>query len=419
MRKTFGIVVAGAIAGLSLQGCGGGDGPSAPTTTTTGHVQTAHYPAEMLQFAGRWYDSGNDNINTWGQQVTAKFTGSGHVGVYMTSSCPACIDDAMYFSYKIDDGEWQKVKLSAGTPQMLASDLETHHNHTVTFGRSDEASDGTFIFTDWALDSGYTALMPDSPDTAPFRYEAIGDSITAGFMSECNSEATGGCQHTGISTTNAYNTYVRHLADHWGTTDWSTVSRTGVGIVANEPSNHAMIDLYKCREWYAVTCFHEWDFSSATSHPDVITINLGTNDFALANDSPSKADYQGMYTTFVSFVRSAHPGATIFCINPLQYSIAGAPAGRPANQYTDMMNAIKDACESLGLNDTKISYIDTGSFGHSPVEPVMDNTVDSTHPTASGHELFAQFLIPLLTPIVRQNNPHVRLPAPTGFQVLV
>merc|ERR1712167_473385 len=171
-----------------------------------------------------------------------------------------------YFSYKIDDGEWVKERLSHEAPHMLATDLDRHQNHTVTFGRSDEAADGTFTFTDWALDSGYTAWMVD----ALLSYEAIGDSITAGYMAECSAQSTlHGCNQ-GIATTNVYSTYVRFLADHWGTTDWSTISRTGVGLFANEPSNHAMIDLYKCREWYANTCFHEWDFSAAASHPDVI-----------------------------------------------------------------------------------------------------------------------------------------------------
>merc|ERR1712224_363604 len=103
MGKTFGIVAVGTIAGLSLQGCGGGgDDPSSPTATTTGQVQTANYPSDKLQFSGRWYDSGDgDKTMTWGQQVTAKFTGSGTVGIYMTANCPACIDHQMYFSYRI------------------------------------------------------------------------------------------------------------------------------------------------------------------------------------------------------------------------------------------------------------------------------------------------------------------------------
>lgn len=254
---------------------------------------------------------------------------------------------------------------------------------------------------------------------SPLTYQSIGDSITTGYKSECQSQTRQSQTHTvcqpGLDTTNVYKSYSRHLADHWGTTDWSTVARTGAGIAQIEPAagvvaDRAMIDLYKCRDWYATgSCAHEWDFASDTSHPDVITINLGTNDYG--NSEPSQEDFQAGYTEFVAFVHGVHPDATIFCLNPLEYSFS------PEAKYTNMMNAIKDACESF--NDAKIKFILTGSFNESPLAPVNEFTSDATHPTAEGHEMFAQFLAPLLTPILRQNHPHVRLPAPTGSEVAV
>lgn len=164
-----------------------------------------------------------------------------------------------------------------------------------------------------------------------------------------------------------------------------------------------MLEEYKSRSWSSSL---KWNFSEDRRQPDVITVNLGTNDFAFGN--PSLATFQNNYKQFVSFVRSVHPHARIFCICPLQYSLNGPLSlngiGRPLGRdkkWETMMKGVKGAVEALG--DPKIVYIPMGT----PEDPPMDGATefsDWTHPTVEGHAHFAKLLEKVLTPIVRSNH---------------
>lgn len=333
----------------------------------------------------------------WGQSVFAKFTGSAKVGVNVNGG-------GLYYSYRVDGGPWTKVTAAHSTV-MLANNLAEKDEHTLHFGRSDEASYGTWTFYDLVLDQGYTALDPDAPKLT---YEAIGDSITAGFKVDC--QPGGGSPSTGNE--DAYKTYVAHLGDAWGTNDWSIIARSGIGVGPVAGAGGTMLEEYKCQVYSGSSCGYspKWDFSKERRQPDVITVNLGTNDFAFGN--PSLATFQNNYKEFVSFVRSVHPRATIFCICPLQYSLngplsldnVGGPLGRD-KKWETMMKGVRGAVEALG--DPKIVYVPMGT----PADPPMDGATefsDWTHPTVEGHAHFAKLLEEVITPIVRRSNVTAR-----------
>merc|ERR1719422_1191471 len=119
-------------------------------------------------------------MSSWGQSVFANFTGSKSVGIKLNGG-------GLYYTYSIDGGAWTKIQVSSGTT-VLASNLAPNKQHTLHFGRSDEASYGPMTFFDLVLDPGYTAL---TPRTSNLTFEAIGDSITAGFKVDC-AAGTGG-----------------------------------------------------------------------------------------------------------------------------------------------------------------------------------------------------------------------------------
>jgi len=66
---------------------------------------------------------------------------------------------------------------------------------------------------------------------------------------------------------------------------------------------------------YDRTCFYDsttkWNFSSWI--PQVVVINLGTNDFS-TKPFPDKDVFQKGYLDLVNRVRALYPGVTIFCI---------------------------------------------------------------------------------------------------------
>merc|ERR1712000_49283 len=202
------------------------------------------------------------------------------------------------------------------------------------------------------------------------------------------------------------------------------IACSGIGVGPVAGAGGTILEEYKCRAYSGSSCSWgdvQWDFSLEKRQPDVITVNLGTNDYAFGN--PSLATYRANYKEFVSFVRSKHPYATIFCLCPLQYSLNGPLSGTNTTlqdgvhsevqardkKWETMRDGVRGAVEAL--NDPKIVYIATST----PNDPWMDGATefsDWTHPTVEGHSHFAKLLEKVLTPIVRRNHPFA-LPAPS------
>jgi lysophospholipase L1-like esterase len=312
-----------------------------------------------------------------------------------------------YFSYQVDDGNWTTVEGIDGTIQ-LASGLDLNSEHTVRFGKSNEPQDsGIFDFDHLELDEGFTAAQPPRK----LVYQAIGDSITAGYRALCPPLNNGGssCGST-AETENEYSTYVKHLAEAWGTDDWSAVAVSGVCVAASRSTGtgcmpHTILDYYKCREFmFSGECQHPWDSSMDQQKPDVITINVGTNDYALTGENPpDNADFQSNYVELVHSIQDLYPEATIFVIAPLQWTINGARDGSH-NMWDDMHDNVKAVVDTIASD--KVIYVPTGDLSHPPLVSGQDYS-DNTHPTVEGHMKFAKFLEEFMTPVIRQNYPEL------------
>merc|ERR1712012_1217561 len=104
--------------------------------------------------------------------------------------------------------------------------------------------------------------------------------------------------------------------------DWDSISRSGIAASLNLGEG-LMIDQFKCKVFSDFQCSGvgdaKWDFSKESWQPDVITINLGTNDYTFG--SPTKESFQKSYQELVAFVRSVYPKSLLFCILPLEFSL--------------------------------------------------------------------------------------------------
>jgi lysophospholipase L1-like esterase len=171
-----------------------------------------------------------------------------------------------------------------------------------------------------------------------------------------------------------------------------------------------ILDYYKCRDFFNWgDCQNPYDFSDEDGKPDVITVNIGTNDYALTGGNPpSNGDFQANYVNLVRFLQEQYPDAIIFCINPLQYTVAAPENGR--NMWNDLHDNVKAAVDQIASD--KVIHVSTG-------DPHSENAAlhqgsdysDNTHPTADGHVKFANFLDAAMTPVVRQNFPDLLPPA--------
>jgi lysophospholipase L1-like esterase len=250
------------------------------------------------------------------------------------------------------------------------------------FGRSDEASYGHTTLHNIILDKGGVAMDP--PPRRGFVYEALGDSITAGF------KVTGS---PAAMTEDVFKTYEYHLAQHWGVDDWNVVARSGIGIV-ERVDEHAFHKQYECASFEFGACTKPWDFSQRI--PDVVSVNLGTNDYTFA--SPTLQQFTQQYKDLIARIRGTAPQATIFAMIPIIYSCIGG-------KYSTMRDGILHAVEQL--QDPKVHIIETGSQSDQWLNCGSEFS-DWTHPTVVGHKKFAERLAQEMDPL---------LPKGAGFVV--
>lgn len=346
---------------------------------------------DKIQFIGRWY-SGSDGISktSYGHSFVVRFKGSSHVGVTLKTG-PQVETGEVYYFASIDGGEPTRLKHS-GTKSTLKIpfQLDASKEHTLMLSRSSEAAYGETTLYDIVLDRGYEALVATA--LSGLRYEAIGDSITAGW----NDLLPAGTEHDGGSKgEDLFSTYEYRLAQAWNLSDWRAVARSGIGAISVDGAL-PMHDEYLCSTFHDGSgCSRPWDFSSWQA--DVVTVNLGTNDYSAMKKEPSKENFVSAYTLLLKTIRQKYPSATIFAIRPLQYSCPdyAAYSSNP-EKWERMSTYMQDIVAGM---DTKVHFIETGTKSDLWLDCDKDY-VDGTHPTVAGHQKFAKQLEKVLTPLL-------------------
>lgn len=166
-----------------------------------------------------------------------------------------------------------------------------------------------------------TATGPIVPTAAKSHsIEFIGDSITCGFG--VDDENPNGSFTT--ATEDATKTYAYKTAQALDA-DYSLVSYSGYGVISGYTGNglkaeDALVAPYYDKVGFSYGYFNSelevatlpWDFSKA--QPDVIVINLGTNDSSYCGSEVAKQkEFTEGYVGFLKMVREKNPQATILC----------------------------------------------------------------------------------------------------------
>jgi hypothetical protein len=352
-----------------------------------------------VHFGGRWWRNEDSAMeHSWGQGTfIVRFRGSSKLVIRMKSAY-----SGLYYTCKIDDGQEVKLLHDNSVEYFeVASDLVPTQEHIIRCGRNNEASWGSTIIYDLNLDTGGEILQANDPnaDNTMIRFEAIGDSITAGFKVTSNSAY----DPLTIENQDVFQTYIRFMADAWNTSDYNVIAKTGVSMLDHGQTEVTMPLEWSCRHFWdkwQVTCPSLWDFSSWQA--DVVTINLGTNDFFHGN--PTQQHFREGYLSFIQDVRAKYPNALIACIEPIQHScsiendvkldiIAGIVGG--------LQQAVND------MSDPKVIYYKTGNSDNQWLDCTTNTTdfVDFIHPTVRGNEKFAAQLLKTMTEDVRRFFP--------------
>lgn len=214
------------------------------------------------------------------------------------------------------------------------------------------------------------------------KIEFIGDSITCGYGVD-DEVASHHFSTVTEDATKAYAYKTAQLLD----ADYSLVSISGYGIISgytDDPSKKSdgqvMGEYYEklgnSYSGYNGSIFPQlisWDFSRFV--PEVIVINLGTNDASYCgSDEEKQQEYVDGYVAFLGQVRQNNPDAVIVCTLGLM--------GQDLCEAMD--RAVAKYMEESG--DTKV---------HSVWLPMQDTSLGIAadwHPTEANHEIAAEKL---------------------------
>jgi len=244
----------------------------------------------------------------------------------------------------------------------LASGLASG-THSIELVRRTEAWIGNVQFRGFTVTGG--DLLPPSTPSAR-RIEFIGDSITCGY----GDDGTDPSQNFTTQDEDAYMAYGPVTARALGA-DQHIVAWSGKGVIENYDGSTTgvMPQLYLQILPYDTTTL--WDPSQWI--PQVVVINLGTNDFA--NGIPNETAFVTGYSNFVQQLRTYYSDAVIYCAVGPMLSYDNLTSAR--EYITTVVNQFNAA------GDTKVHYIEfpeqDGSLGYG----------QNYHPTVAEHAVMA------------------------------
>jgi len=230
------------------------------------------------------------------------------------------------FTVVADNGAATTVTTTPGqTTLSLVSGL-TDGPHDLLIWRNTEASIGITQFTALSnLGAGGALSAPaGSPNK---RIEVVGDSLSVGAGVEGNAACPGGID----AFTNNYLAYGSVAARAVGA-DVVTIAWSGIGVYRNYDGS--MTDTMPMRYPFAIpNDGTAWDFS--LYQPDVVVINLGTNDFGSGDPG---TPYETAYAGFVQAIRAKYAKAYFILIDMY--------GGNRLTRINDVVAALKTAGES-------------------------------------------------------------------------
>lgn len=211
----------------------------------------------------------------------------------------------------IDDQVDQPIK----TYTVFESDTE--QDVTIRVTKLSEAAMSTVGIQEIRVEA--TGGIKPTPDNV-HKIEFIGDSITCGYGIDDEHEL----HSFSTATEDVTKTYAYQTAQNLQS-DYSMVSYSGYGIITGYTENDQKLTTHLLPDYYEKVGKSEgefdgtllpqsvrWDFNKFV--PDLIVINLGTNDDSYTKDDIGKqTEYAEEYVRFLKLVRSHNAHTPILC----------------------------------------------------------------------------------------------------------
>ena len=261
--------------------------------------------------------------------------------------------------------------------------FETEKEVTVTLVKVSEAAN-SILGIDEIIVAAADSIAPTAEKN--LKIEFIGDSITCGYGVDDEDRN----HHFSTNTEDATKAYAYKTAQLLDA-DYSLVSYSGNGIVSGYTTQGVKVaeqQLSKKYECFAVSYGSgsngfkasgvDWDFSKFI--PDIVVINLGTNDNSYTGkDEELIREYTEGYTEFIKQVRQNNADSHIICT----LGVMGAEL------YDAICTAAENYTAETGDENISVFRLSTqnGSTGYAA----------DWHPTAATHDIAAAELAEYIT----------------------
>jgi hypothetical protein len=258
------------------------------------HVGETLIPAgdPRINYYGRFdfSDAAGPAFNWPGSTIEAGFTGT-RIGVELDSGG----DGGGWFNVEIDGRTETVLGPSQTSRRLIRRDLAPGPHLIRLVLRNEEI---ICRFKGFYVGRGDRLLARPRPER---KIEFIGDSWTAGFVTEAPADFQGDSQRV----SNAGLSYARLTSAAFRAQD-QIIARQGCGMARSLDGDPVMAVQYRRT---LVDGTKAWNFDSWM--PDLVVIFLGINDF---RSGIIAASYREAYRGFLFSVRGFHPGVPIICI---------------------------------------------------------------------------------------------------------
>ena len=297
-----------------------------------------------IKYTGRidFSDPHTPRFSYSGVTIGIEFTGTS-----MSAGFRPSTDDNYYYSI-LDNGNPVKIHLTQSEQEYDIARGLVDTVHHLTLVKLTEASLGIDTFTGFTLDEGDSLVtLPQGNGRV---IEFIGNSITCGYGDETDKISDG----FRPDQENFYETYAAVTARAFRA-DAVAVCKSGIGMYRNyggpvTGTDNTMPEMYD-RTLFK-TAEPTWDFSSVI--PDIVCVNLGTNDTSLGLFDPDL--FSLACTAFLQRIRANYPDAIIiYLIGPMMGDEAAVK----------VRTAVEKSFDDIGDPNMNIFMLSTqtGEFG--------------------------------------------------------
>lgn len=341
------------------------------TMATAADKRVSAGDKNQVSFTGRvqHLQDGSVRYDWTGVYMQTQFTG--------TRIAAVLSDEGTSYHNVFVDGKWtKKIKVSGTEPQTIVlADKLAKGTHTLRLQKCTEGEFGCTTVKELVADKNatLTAVKP----TGRF-IEVIGDSYTCGYGTESDSRK----DPFKLETENCNLAYGCLVARYFNA-DYALVAHSGHGIVRHYGDSVQVSINNMPDRWKRVFDDHgdeAYDYKAYT--PQLVIINLGTNDFS-PTAIPTSSQYVNGYVKLIKDIKAQYGNDTaVLCVTP-----------HSASTY------LKAALAELGKEALKLNKVYMAN--------IMDNVVNldtdlgaSWHPNYKGQCKIAMSLIPQVSTIM-------------------